>query len=452
MKSRLKPAERIVAESEGFLMRNGVPGNFNFFVVSNFRQPKEFALLGFDVKNGAEILMQKMAGMSSLPAIAIPISADLEISRGKVAGLISLKMGDVEWHLANLTLPFCDFISVASEIAKNGNRFLRARGSSDFEWLWKYLPNVPFSAVEKFPGNFRTPPGPVFRLIVLSWNIGGSDPPPQKLAESLSEIFEKFPGIDLLLICLQESCPLTAQNVILNETEPGEIWASSFRKFPCLKGFHSNPPESLVGLTSFFFARPSSAGRISDVSVCSVKTGFAGLTGNKGCVGVRFVLDSRISVAALNVHFSSGDAMAESRKAELSRVTAEANFPGNFFLMENDVILIAGDFNSRSAADGGDELSARMAAEPNFQFEEAPVKFKKTYKLVPGQEGVFVQDRKPGWCDRILHRATEGAEFACKEYDSIPKVVHSDHSPIFGIFEISALQSEEVCEARRLTE
>ena len=128
------------------------------------------------------------------------------------------------------------------------------------------------------------------------------------------------------------------------------------------------------------------------------------------------------------------------------------DIPGNFYFMENDVILLAGDFNSRTTADGEDELSARMHAEPTFPFEECPLKFKQTYKLIPGQEGVYMAERKMGWCDRILFRVTEGANVEQKIYDSLPKVIHSDHTPIYSVFQVRAIQSEDLCETRRLAE
>ena len=451
MKHGLKAAETAVAESEGFLMRLGSPVNYTFAVVSNFRQPKEYALLGFETKGSAETLMQRMQVVATLPSLVIPISADLEISKGKVSGQVSIKLQETEWHLANLSPAFSDFLMVSAEIAKASNSHFRARGSSEFEWLWKYQPHVPFSQVEQFPAKFRQPPSEPFRMLVLSWNLGGITPPPSRLSDELDLIFQKFPGLDLVLVCLQESCSLTAQNVLLNETEPGQVWASAFRKFPCLRGFESNPPESLVGLTSFFFVNEKAVSRVSDFSVCSVKTGLAGLAGNKGCVGHRFILDGRISIAALDVHFSSGDAMAETRKAELSRVGAEATFPGNFSLLENDIVIIAGDFNSRQTPNGGDELTDRLK-DSNFLFEEPEISFKQTYKLIPGQEGVYVPERKPGWCDRVIFRATEGADLKCLEYNSLPRVIHSDHSPVYSVLEIVALQSSEICETRRLTE
>ena len=156
MKHGIKSTETIVAESEGFLMRLGAPVNFTFVVVSNFRQPKEYALLGFETKGSAEALMQRMQVVPTLPTVAIPITADLEISRGKISGQVSAKMQETEWHFANLSPGFCDFLLLSVEIAKSNNSLFLAKGFSDFEWLWKYHVNVPFSQNEKFPVKFNS--------------------------------------------------------------------------------------------------------------------------------------------------------------------------------------------------------------------------------------------------------------------------------------------------------
>jgi hypothetical protein len=377
---------------------------------------------------------------------------EVQVSRGKAGGQLCLKMDETEIHFGNLSRVFVDFLFLAKEIAISNNLSFSPKNNSSFEWFLKYLPTHVSSGSRSAPARPAERAGVSLKILILTWNVGGANPSSSQMAEELAAIFSaQSEPIEFVMICLQESCPLTPQNVILNDAEFGKSWASFFRNFECLEDFHGNPPESLVGLTSFFFARKTVSPRISNVSVCFMKTGFAGFAGNKGCVGLRFILDLRISVACLNVHFSSGDSMDEARKAELKKCSTQAFFPGNFGFMENDVCFVAGDFNSRLMADGEDELERRMKNE-EFEFDEEKIQFKQTYKLVPGREGVFVENRNPGWCDRILFRATEGAICVCEKYNSLPKVVHSDHSPVYAVFNIKPIQNEETCGIRRLAE
>ncbi len=47
-----------------------------------------------------------------------------------------------------------------------------------------------------------------------------------------------------------------------------------------------------------------------------------------------------------------------------------------------------------------------------FLFEEAPLKFPPTYKLVPNQGGKsYNLTRVPSWCDRVLFRVRLNANF-----------------------------------------
>jgi phosphatidylinositol-bisphosphatase len=92
------------------------------------------------------------------------------------------------------------------------------------------------------------------------------------------------------------------------------------------------------------------------------------------------------------------------------------------------------------------------------KFKEGTITFPPTYKLIPGTDDYVLEeggDRIPGWADRILYhkyncrfKSKPDDMLEIKEYNSILKIMSSDHKPVFAIFELdlrkSVRKSEEI--------
>ena len=454
MSKFLLEGETVFASSDGYMTRSGQPIACHMEICSHIHSPKEYALMCWESKTGSSFLLSSVANNFSkivIPTFALPITQGITFDDKRSRGMVSFSFDkSPEIHLSGCSADFFDFLFLASEIASSAKLDIHVKGSSAFEWLWKYQPVIPEAIGSTHICSQQDEEIGDIKVGIFSWNCAGMEPPltSSGVEEHFARVFgESLP--EIIIFFLQETCPLNPQYMLVKENEFGEKWAGFLRKMGFLENYEAFPTESLVGLTSCIFVNKEHSERITNLSFCSVKTGFSGLTGNKGCVGTRFLIDRRISLALANVHFSSGDSMADTRKIEMSRIVSETLFPGGIGLLQNDVVFLGGDLNSRSTAENGDELKIRIANDKLFLFEEGEFDFPPTYKLVPGQEGVYHKERRPGWCDRILFRYNEGVQINQTKYISLPKITYSDHSPIFSLFDIKILQSEAFGSIRR---
>ncbi len=91
----------------------------------------------------------------------------------------------------------------------------------------------------------------------------------------------------------------------------------------------------MVGVYHCIFIKKSHMEHVSDVSIGRVKTGLAGLHGNKGSVGIRFVIKNS-SICFINCHLAAGHSSKKERNNDFSTILRDTNFPenkGNFFLL-----------------------------------------------------------------------------------------------------------------------
>ena len=412
----------------------------------------------------------------------------------KVVGGTSLTV-----KLSNLQSQFMNVFNATREISitKFQYQFIPKGTNGLFAWLWKYQPIQPLPTADisqKVTGDFAM--GKVF---CLTWNVAGLAPPDDssgsvlncsKLKNDLIVFLRSKldSSVDVFLLCLQEASPLNAKNVMMKGGEFGELWIDFLSDcLDCaMRGSSSSAADEdshhrarndnslwikaagtiQVGLVIAMFVRSSA--KLSNPLTSNVKTGTLGLTGNKGCVALhsKVVFGSRppISVSILNLHLASGEGKADFRKTELDRIVNESSFGEDkgIHFFDSNFCIVTGDLNSRVNdpaifPDGleicsEDELLMRIEAERDgFLFQENPVKFPATYKLVPGEDAklIFAEGRKPGWCDRILFRScipgnddnSGRSEFICTEYNSVRKIDFSDHTPVYALF---ALRSVEV--------
>ena len=106
----------------------------------------------------------------------------------------------------------------------------------------------------------------------------------------------------------------------------------------------------MVGQFIIMFAKDQIKERINNLKKFVVRTGFASIGGNKGCVAIRFQIDNT-AFAFLNVHLASGQYSNSERMESLRQIY---NDTFNEFSVCNtqekcyhDYKCIFGDFNFR---------------------------------------------------------------------------------------------------------
>ena len=392
--------------------------------------------------------------------------------------------------------------TVEISVAKIKNEFIPNGSSATFDWLWKYQPILPLpvSTSTRSPAvsaadEFSPPKKPIGKLMAFTWNVAGlappNDDPNNVLDTSYSRLKKQLVNflktklvpppeddddprdlVDVFTLSLQEASPLNAKTVMFKSDNFGDAWIDFIHD--CLDSADRSHKFGewikisgivQVGLVVAAFVRPKRVNpRITCPMTSAVKTGTLGLTGNKGSVSLRFGISysdntgttTTTGISVMNVHLASGDGKGDFRRNELGKIICNSVFEsGNIHFFDANFIIINGDLNSRVAdteTDGvaippDDEILTRAREEADgFLFNESQVTFPATYKLIPEQEGrlVFFDNRRPGWCDRILYRSNGGRydktcpekKFVPVEYDSVRHIDYSDHTPVYGIFSL----------------
>ena len=515
-------SENIVEWSKGQLVVDATSSPVVTTLISSLKNPTQFAIIvtldeekppeapsaqvGFlaKIKNMASnaasqavsAKRQMTAGANRLASVydvkyVIPIACNVEFSI--TAGSLIVSWAQLpptrgepvrrEIRINNLSNKFVNVFNATKEISlvKEKVEFGLNGNTTVFNWLWKYQPIQPVPIdPEMPPANLSIAPAQILgRILCLTWNVAGLPPPDDNPMNVLPSSFTKYKtslvaflkrhDVEIVILSLQEASPLNAKTVLFKSADDnyGEAWMEWFGDVLNCSG-PTNKADWVkttgiiqVGLAVAMFVKNTDENKVARVTApmtSCVKTGTLGLTGNKGCVGLRSKVSFPggpvpLSVSVLNVHLASGEGKCDFRKNELMKVANESSFgedkSTHFF--DSEFCVVTGDLNSRvndEQIDGGgneipadDELLTRMREEGNaFMYNENEIRFPATYKLVPGEEGrlVFHMNRKPGWCDRVLFRSaplsSTKVRFHCVEYNSLRELDLSDHTPVYAVF------------------
>jgi hypothetical protein len=205
-----------------------------------------------------------------------------------------------------------------------------------------------------------------------------------------------------------------------------------------------------------FFVKSSLKDKIKNFDCAIIKTGMMGAMGNKGSCLIRFnYLDSSFAFSC--GHFAAGSSHNKDRVNELSEILNKT-FPFNkdTRFKDHNIIFIMGDLNFRIDLDydgcvkliNSRNLPQLLqydqflkSKEVNFNLvdiEEGLITFNPTYKYVQGsQEYDTKKKRVPSWCDRILYKKSK---FITQVAYDRAEYTHSDHRPIFSIFNVFAVK------------
>lgn len=385
--------------------------------------------------------------------------------------------------------------------------------SGAFDWLWSYAPlsYIPRGLERPLPmeenvdssraRNMHYPASPLngsaseLSLYTFSLNCGGQLPPPTSellpLFSNLAPTCGRHAAPGLIVAALQEICPLHLAfypSIIAGTTdsEAAEAWglaldealAAAASVTPA-KAAGGSPAyvriftHSLVGLLLVVWVRADMRHLVEEEPGPCGSVARCGAYGaaNKGAVAASLNLGGHwICLASVHLAAGEGQAKAAARSRDFEEILWQLGFghgAAQRNALEHDLVLVAGDFNSRlsstkesASADGeaapgsaaallgsatpdevsrcmderGDEATVlhRTRRGAWALFKEAPVAFPPTYKFVPGEDS-FVQSASFAWCDRIVWWARP-ARFAVTLqedcYRRVESVRFSDHRPV----------------------
>ncbi|KAA0701639.1 Phosphatidylinositol 3,4,5-trisphosphate 5-phosphatase 2A [Triplophysa tibetana] len=225
--------------------------------------------------------------------------------------------------------------------------------------------------------------------------------------------------------------------------------------------------QTLWNIKIVVFVKLEHENRISHVGMSSVKTGIANTLGNKGAVGVSFMFNGT-SFGFVNCHLTSGNEKIHRRNQNYLDILRQLSL-GDKQLNSFDISLRFthlfwfGDLNYRLDMDIQEILNyinrkefepllkvdqLNLEREKNkvfLRFAEEEITYPPTYRYERGSRDTYVWQKQkatgmrtnvPSWCDRILWKSHPETHIVCNSYGCTDDIVSSDHSPVFGTFEV----------------
>ncbi|NXK00558.1 SHIP2 phosphatase, partial [Corythaixoides concolor] len=296
-------------------------------------------------------------------------------------------------------------------------------------------------------------------IFIGTWNMG-SVPPPKSitswftskgLGKTLDEVTVAIPH-DIYVFGTQENS--------LGDKEWVDFLRAVLKDFTEVE-YRPVAMQSLWNIKVVVLVKPEHENRISHVSTSSVKTGIANTLGRaRGCWGGRVarggagdgVWCTRSGPGARNYLdilrlLSLGDRQLSSFDISL-RFTHLFWFGDLNYRLDMDIQEIL-NYISRKELEPllkVDQLNLEKEKHKVFlRFGEEEITFPPTYRYERGSRDTYVWHKQkptgvrtnvPSWCDRILWKSYPETHINCNAYGCTDDIVTSDHSPVFGSFEV----------------
>lgn len=289
-------------------------------------------------------------------------------------------------------------------------------------------------------------------LFVGTFNVNGNSRRAD-LSEWLFPIGDKFKP-DVVVLGLQEVIELTAGSILNADYTKSSFWETMVTD--CLNQYEEKylllRVEQMSSLLILFFARSDRAYNIKEVGGSTKKTGFGGITGNKGAVAIRFDYGAT-SFCFVNTHLSAGASNIDERRNDYNNIYRNITFPRSKTIPHHDSLFWLGDLNYRITLTN-DEVRRELRAQKDgyidrllqydqltqeinegvvFQgFKEPTLQFRPTYKYDYGTDNYDTSEkaRTPSWTDRIIYK---GENLHPLAYSDAPLKI-SDHKPVYAAY------------------
>lgn len=279
---------------------------------------------------------------------------------------------------------------------------------------------------------------------------------------------------DLVFVGLQEIVELSPSQMVDTDTVQRQKWEMHLRV--CLESNNLTQSRYILlwsgqlgGITLFLFVKELELKTIHNVEGSFKKTGFGGVSANKGAVAVRFNY-SNTGICLVASHFAAGQSNTIERHQNYKTIGKGIKFSKNRRIKDHDAVIWLGDFNYRinqpietvfdliekrnfAKLFEFDQLNQQMASGESFPyFDEMELKFKPTYKYDNGTSTYDTSEKQriPAWTDRILYLSRKKI-IKQHLYNCCEAVKFSDHRPVYATFTISISMVNEAIK-RNLTQ
>lgn len=300
-------------------------------------------------------------------------------------------------------------------------------------------------------------------IFVGTFNVNGMSNRRADLSEWLFPIGNKFKP-DMVVLGLQEVIELTAGSILNADYTKGSFWEKKVGE--CLNQYDEKylllRVEQMSSLLILFFVKSDKTNNVKQVEGSTKKTGFKGMTGNKGAVAIRFEYGNT-SFCFVNAHLSAGASHVEERRKDYQSIIKNISFARSKKILHHDSIFWLGDLNYRIDLPNeevrmilngkgkhyidelleNDQLTREINDGVIFQgFCEPTLQFEPTYKFDFGTDIYDSSEkaRTPSWTDRIIYKGNNLFPLA---YSAAPLRV-SDHKPVYAAYRANVIFVNEV--------
>lgn len=292
-------------------------------------------------------------------------------------------------------------------------------------------------------------------LFVGTFNVSGMSDENADLSEWLFPIGNKFKP-DVMVLGLQEVIELTAGSILNADYTKGSLWENLVSN--CLNQYNEKyillRVEQMSSLIILLFVKEDAISLIKNVEGSTKKTGFGGMTGNKGAVAISFKYGDS-SFCFVNAHLSAGVNNVDERGRDYLSINKNIVFSGGRTISQHDSIIWLGDLNYRISMDNTevrrelynkpegyierllryDQLTEAINSNKYFvDFSEPTLQFPPTYKYDFGTDSYDTseKERTPSWTDRIIYK---GENLNPLAYSDAPLRL-SDHKPVYAAYRV----------------
>jgi phosphatidylinositol-3,4,5-trisphosphate 5-phosphatase 2 len=307
-------------------------------------------------------------------------------------------------------------------------------------------------------------------VFIGTWNMGDADPPINidswfRSAGSGKPLNSSVTSVphDVYAIGTQESA--------LSEKEWVSRIKNSLSSFPNVT-FKQIAVQTLWGMRLVILVKEEHVNRISHVQMSTIKTGIAGVAGNKGGIGIAFHF-SGTSFCFINCHLTSGIEKCQRRNNNFRDILrglqlgqTGRRFGSVDLAHQFHHLFWFGDLNYRvdltiekifkhieaksyQSLLKHDQLEVEQKqGKAFFLFKEEEINFPPTYRHQRGTRGIYeykkfkktgLRINVPSYCDRVLWSSFPGTNISNSSYGCTDDIMTSDHSPVFATFNVGVV-------------